>query len=583
MEFLPGTVSIDTTYNVTGSTTVSGATVTVAPTATLTKMGGTLTVSSGSLDLDAKSTTIDAFVLSGGSFNGTGTLTTASMTWSGGTLTGTGGTTAVTTSLDLSGIRILDGRTLTSAATSWSAAGSLTGTGTFTNTGTLTKSSTGTSSISLLDGTTVKFTQTGAVSVTNGTLEINMSSGSHGPYAVSNGATLRFTGSHTFADANNEIISGAGTVEFSAGTIDVNSTYGPVSSTVVSGATATFAKLATNTGPFSVSAGTLKFSGSHDFTGTDTITGTGTGIVEFSCGTITIGSTYDVAGGTTVNGAAVRVVPAATLTKLGGTLTISSGSLDLGDKSTTIDAFVLEAGSFNGTGALTTASMTWTGGTLIGVGGTTAVTTTLVMSGSQALTGRTLTSSGTATWSGSGTLDGTGTFNNSGSLTKTTSGVSTISGITFNNTGAVSANAGTLEISLSTDSVGTYAVSDSATLKFLNGHTFASPAAISGTGSGTIEFAAETVVVNHIYDVAGTTKISGADVTIAPAGLANLGATLLISAGSLDLGSKSTTVIDFTLSGGSLTGTGTLTAGTLTWSGGSMTGGGTTAVTTSLT
>ena len=101
-----------------------------------------------------------------------------------------------------------------------------------------------------MNGVSVNFTNTGAVSVTDGTLEINLSSGSHGPYAVSSGATLRFTGSHTFVDAANEIISGAGTVEFSAGVADVNSTYGPVGSTIVSGASATFAKLATSTVPF---------------------------------------------------------------------------------------------------------------------------------------------------------------------------------------------------------------------------------------------------------------------------------------------------------------------------------------------
>ncbi len=145
----------------------------------------------------------------------------------------------------MNGSQVLTGRTLTSSgATTLSGSGSLTGTGIFINSGTLTKSSTGTTAISLLNGGAVNFTNTGAVSVTGGALEINLSSGSHGPYAVSSGATLRFTGSHTFADAANEIISGAGTVEFSAGTIDVNSSYGPVGSTVVSGATATFSKLA---------------------------------------------------------------------------------------------------------------------------------------------------------------------------------------------------------------------------------------------------------------------------------------------------------------------------------------------------
>ena len=274
-------------------------------------MGGTLTISSGSLDLGDKSTTIDAFDLMGGSFNGTGTLTTGTLDWFNGTLSGVGGTTAVISSLNLNGSQTLTGRTLTSSgATTLSGSGSLTGTGIFINSGTLTKSSTGTTTISLVNDGTVNFTNTGAVSVTVGTLEINLSSASHGPYSVSTGATLRFAGSHTFADADNEIISGAGTVEFSAGTANVNSTYGPVGSTVVSGATATFAKLAAGTGPFSVSAGTLKFSGSHAFTGTDNITSTGTGTVEFLAGTISIGSTYDVSGATTVSGADVTSPPA---------------------------------------------------------------------------------------------------------------------------------------------------------------------------------------------------------------------------------------------------------------------------------
>ena len=152
MEFSSGTISIGSTYDVAGSTTVSGAAVTV-PHCDPHEAGRHPEISSGSLDLGDKSTTADAFLLSGGSFNGTGTLTTASMTWSGGTLTGMGGTTAVTTSLDLIGSQILTGRTLTSSgATTLSGSGSLTGTGIFTNSGTLTKSSTGTTSISLLDG-----------------------------------------------------------------------------------------------------------------------------------------------------------------------------------------------------------------------------------------------------------------------------------------------------------------------------------------------------------------------------------------------------------------------------------------------
>ncbi len=460
VEFSAGTVNITNkktnAYNVTGGTSIIGAAVSFASDAVLTALGGTLKISSGSLNLSNQSTTVSAFDLLGGSLTGTGTLTTSTMTWSGGSMTGTG-TTAVSTSLGLSSSLTLTGRSLTSAATTWNGVGSLSGTGAFTNTGTLTKSSTGTSSISLLDGTTVKFTQTGTVNVTNGVLAMNITGTSTGPYTISSGATLRFTGSHTFADAANEIIGGAGTVEFSAGTANVNSSYGPVGSTVVSGASATFTKLATNTGPFSVSGGTLKFSGSHDFTGTDTITGTGTGIVEFPSGTITIGSTYDVAGGTTVNGATLSVIPAATLTKLGGALTISSGSLDLGDKSTTADSFILSGGTLTGTGMLTTGTMTWSGGTMNG-GGTTAVTTSLAISNDLILTGRTLTSAATS-WSLAGSLTGTGAFSNSGTLTKSSTGTSSISlldgtTVNFTQTGAVNITSGVLALNISSTSTG---------------------------------------------------------------------------------------------------------------------------------
>ncbi len=443
VEFSSGTISIGSTYDVAGGTTVSVASVTVASTATLTKLGGTLTISSGSLDLGAKSTTADAFVLSGGSFNGTGTLTTATMTWNGGSMTGTG-TTAVTTSLEMSGGQVLTGRTLTSSgATTLSGSGSLTGTGIFNNSGTLTKSSTGTSSISLLNGGAVNFTNTGAVSVTGGALEINMSSGSHGPYAVSSGATLRFTGSHTFMDAANEIISGAGTVEFSAGTIDVNSSYGPVGSTVVSGANATFSKLATSTGPFSISAGTLKFSGNHEFTGTDTITGTGAGKVEFVSGEVLVSNSYEISGLTSVSGATVIL---------------------------------------------------------------------------------------------SNLAPSTGAFNVSSGL-----------------------------------------------LRFSGSHTFETGANITGTGIGSIEFDFGNIVVNSTYDVAYATTISGAAVTIAPAGLVKLGGTLTISgSGSLDLSSAAANIAALNLTGGSLTGSGTLSTTNMNWSGGTMSGGGVTQVSGSL-
>ncbi len=333
---------------------------------------------------------------------------------------------------------VLTGRNLTSVATSWSAAGSLTGSGVFTNNGTLTKSSTGTSNIFLLDGTTVKFTQTGAVNITAGILALNLSTTSYGPYAVSAGATLRFTGSHDFANAANETISGDGTVEFSAGVIHLNNTQ--------------------------------------------------------------VGG-YNVTEGTTISGADVIASATADLTSLGATLTISSGSLDLGGQSTSVSTFILSSGSLNGSGSLAAGTMIWSGGSMTGTG-MTAVSTSLDLSGDLTLTGRTLTSNAAATWSAPGSLAGTGTFTNSGTLTKSSGGTSSISLMdgslvsTFTNTGAVSVTNGTLELNISASSTGPFTVASGKTLRFTGSHTFADAANEIISGAGTVEFSAGTIDVN---------------------------------------------------------------------------------------
>ena len=471
IEFAAGTVAVNHTYHVTGTTKVSGADVTIAP-AGLNSLGETLQISAGSLDLGSKSATIGAFTLSGGSLTGTGTLTTGTMTWSGGSMSGTG-TTAVTTFLDLSGDLSLTGRTLTSSATAWSAAGSLTGTGTFTNSGILAKSSSGISTIALLDGTTVKFTQMGAVNVTNGILALNISTTSYGPYAVSAGATLRFTGSHDFVNAASETISGDGAVEFSAGMIHLN-----------------------NAQP----------------------------------------GGYNVIGGTTISGAAVIASSTTDLTSMGGTLTISSGSLDLGGQSTSVNTFILSGGGLNGSGSLAAGTMIWSGGSMTGTG-MTAVSSSLDLSGDLTLAVRTLTSSAAATWIAPGSLAGTGSFTNSGTLTKSSGGTSSISLMdgflvsTFTNTGAVSVTNGTLELNISASSTGPFTVASGKTLRFTGSHTFADAANEIISGAGTVEFSAGTIDVNSTYGPVGSTLVSGASATFSK--LATGTGPFSVSAGTL--------------------------------------------------
>jgi hypothetical protein len=83
--------------------------------------------------------------------------------------------------------------------------------------------------------------------------------------------------------------------------------------------------------------------------------------------------------------------------------------------------------------------------------------------------------------------------------------------------------------------------------------------------------------------VSGSTTVSGAMVNLSTATLTNLGATLNISAGSLNLGINNANVSTFNLTGGEILGSGNLTIGSLTWSDGSMRGSGITSVNTALT
>ena len=81
---------------------------------------------------------------------------------------------------------------------------------------------------------------------------------------------------------------------------------------------------------------------------------------------------------------------------------------------------------------------------------------------------------------------GNSVFNNSGILTKTAgSGILTFN-IPINNTGTVSSQSGTLQITTSGSSAGTFAASAGAILEFANNYTFVDGATFSG--AGTIQF-----------------------------------------------------------------------------------------------
>ncbi|MBK6659926.1 MAG: hypothetical protein IPG43_18065 [Proteobacteria bacterium] len=110
-------------------------------------------------------------------------------------------------------------------------------------------------------------------------------------------------------------------------------------------------------------------------------------------------------------------------------------------------------------------------------------------------------------------------------------------------------------------------------------HNFLASSSITGAN---FTFSGATMNMGGTYDISGITTVSGGTNSLAAANVVNLGNVLTVSGGSLDLGALSPTVTTFNQSGGTLSGTGTLTvsgASTLSTPGfgqASMTGTGTT-------
>jgi hypothetical protein len=123
-------------------------------------------------------------------------------------------------------------------------------------------------------------------------------------------------------------------------------------------------------------------------------------------------------------------------------------------------------------------------------------------------------------------------------------------------------------------------VAAGAGLSFTGDHIFTVGSNIGG--GGTIGFTSGALTVGGNYQVTGSTMISGAMVNLTNGTLSNLGTTLAVSAGSLNLGTHNASIATINLTGGEILGSGTLTSGTYNWSDGSMRGPGTTNVVTSI-
>ena len=320
--------------------------------------------------------------------------------------------------------------------------------------------------------------------------------------------------------------------------IDASGTY-----TVTSSADATVAGLsATETATLDISAGT--------FTVTDF---SGGGPLILSGGTFDIGnSTTSVAsltqpGGTLTGTGTLTVTGAANLAVTNFSLETGSGETVLQGSSTTSGNFDLDGGrELQNQGTLTVDS----GGINLGYNpfGT-------------SLGGGTIDNASGATIqiesdAGIAGVNGTTLFSNEGLVTKSvTTGTTTI-GVVFDNSGTVDVATGTLDLSAGGTDVGaTY--EGAGAIEFGGGtHTLDDASSIGQTN---VVFGGGTTTLNGASYDALSTAISGGTADLSAAALTSLGGDLNISGGALDLGAATETVATFEETGGTLSGSGTLT------------------------
>jgi fibronectin-binding autotransporter adhesin len=544
VQFGAGTNTVNAAYAVSGVTKSTSGTTTlnsITNTGDIVVNGGTLTLNGGS------TLSVPTLTMQSGTLNGSApiALTGGSMTWSGGIVAGTT-TLSIPNTATVSvsgGTTYLDTRTVTNAGT-----------------------------INIV-GTSALYMQTNAVLTNTGTIDLQGDAtlglnGAAGSTAINNnGLIKKSAGSTSGSTVNVQLDLNSGSqFQVQAGTVY----FGNITAT---GATLTVAINAvaytyyTTTATFDA-ASTISGAGTVQwYAGTNTVSGTYNITGATKCqSTTTIGtsitSTGDIVmtGGTlTLNSAGAISVP--TLTMNGGTL---AGNAPI---NITGSAMTWTGGIVGGTGLMTIPNTTTT--TING--GCTIDTRTVNNAGPMNFTGGSymyfqtnavLNNSGIIDIQGDGGLYqsgaiGTTTVNNSGTIKKSggASGSTFSVPITLQSGGQFLIQASIAYLGNITSTGGTLNAASGTTAYFYytTAATFDSASTISGTGT--------------LQNGAGTNSIAG-----------NVTTPILMSGGTLSINSATTqSVPTLTMQGGTLSGSGTLavTGAAMTWTGGIVGGTGT--------
>ena len=575
-------------FNNSGSVTVNGGTLQLAPTSATTSNhtgpfavanGATLQVAgNGTINFATNLTGAGSGVFSGGTTNFTsGTYGLSSLTVSGGTVNLNTGAAQSFNTVTLSSGTLTGADNFSVTTMNWTG-GTLSGAGTTTVTGTLSMAN---SSVTLDSRT---FNNAGSATLSGTSFYLSMVGGA--VFNNQSGAALQMThtgtGQFTYSTGSGTF-NNAGVITKTAGSTGLTYFYMPFNnsgSVTVNGGTLQLAPASAttsnHTGPFAVANGaTLQVAGSGTLNFTGGITGGGSGLFSGSTSNFN-GGTYSLPG----------------LTVSGGTLNLNTGAAHA------FNALTLSGGTLTGADDFSVAAMTWTGGTLSGAG-TTTVTDTLDMpSSSVTLDDRTFNNAGTATiggtsfymvlyngavvnnlagaslqflHTGTGQLTystGGGAFNNSGVITKSlVSNGYTYIYATYSQSGDFALQGGVLYFGPNTGTTGNITgpivLSPGTLTQFAGSGTLNFNSGSSLTGAGAVTFSSGTVnfKAGSTYAIS-TTQVSG--------GTADFSASSAVTFDDVTAGSGTFRIGDITVTG-DLTrtfGTFTVLSGTVTFAGG---------------